>query len=113
MFDRGVVSEENLATLRRRDAQYLVGTPRSELKSFEQELLSDEWEQERPEVEVKLVPIRGGGETYVLCRTSARQDKEEAIRSSFPSVEKRAVDSPDLPLSLIAHSENSCDVWHI
>jgi transposase len=85
VFDRGVVSEENLATLRRRGAQYLVGTPRSKLKSFQQELLSDEWEQVRPEVEVKLVPIRGGGETYVLCRTSARQDKEKAIRSRFSS----------------------------
>jgi transposase len=85
VFDRGIVSEENLATLRRRGAQYLVGTPRSKLKNFEQELLSDEWEQVRPEVEVKLVPIRGGGETYVLCRTSARQDKEKAIRSRFSS----------------------------
>ena len=85
VFDRGVVSEENLATLRRRGAQYLVGTPRSKLKSFEQELLSDDWEQVRSEVEVKLVSIHGGGETYVLCRTSARQDKEKAIRSRFSS----------------------------
>ena len=85
VFDRGVVSEENLATLRRRGAQYLAGTPRSKLKSFEQELLSDDWEQVRPEVEVKLVPIRGGGETYVLCRTSARKEKEQAIRSRFSS----------------------------
>lgn len=83
VFDRGVVSEENLATLRRRGGQYLVGTPRSKLKSFEQELLAGDWEQVRPEVEVKLVPIRGGDETYVLCRTAARRDKEKAIRSRF------------------------------
>lgn len=83
VFDRGVVSEENLATLRKRGGQYLVGTPRSKLKQFEQELLSDEWEQVRPEVEVKLVPVRGGEETYVLCRTSARKEKEQAIRSRF------------------------------
>src|SRR5207244_2597258 len=37
VFDRGVVSEENLAALRRREAQYLVGTPRSKLKQFERE----------------------------------------------------------------------------
>ncbi len=85
VFDRGVVSEENLATLRRRGGQYLVGTPRSKLKSFEQELLRDDWEQVRPEVQVKLVAVRGGEETYVLCRTSARQDKEKAIRSRFSS----------------------------
>ena len=29
VFDRGIVSEENLAALRRRGGQYLVGTPRS------------------------------------------------------------------------------------
>ncbi len=83
VFDRGVVSEENLATLRRRGGQYLVGTPRSKLKSFEQELLSGDWEHVRPDVEVKLVPVRGGEETYVLCRTSARKEKERAIRSRF------------------------------
>jgi transposase len=83
VFDRGVVSEENLATLRRRGGQYLVGTPRSKLRQFEQELLSGDWEQVRPEVEVKLVPVRGGEETYVLCRTSARKEKEQAIRSRF------------------------------
>lgn len=85
VFDRGVVSEENLTTLRRRGGQYLVGTPRSKLKSFEQELLRDDWERVRPDVEVKLVPVRGGEETYVLCRTSARQDKEKAIRGRFSS----------------------------
>jgi transposase len=85
VFDRGVVSEENLTTLRRRGGQYLVGTPRSKLKSFEQELLGGDWERVRPDVEVKLVPVRGGEETYVLCRTSARQDKEKAIRSRFSS----------------------------
>ena len=85
VFDRGVVSEENLATLRRRGVQYLVGTPRSKLKSFEKQLLSDDWERVRPEVEVKLVPIHGGGEMYVLCRTSARKEKEQAIRSRFSS----------------------------
>ncbi len=85
VFDRGVVSEENLATLRRRGGRYLVGTPRSKLKQFEQELLAGDWENVRPEVEVKLVPIRSGEETYVLCRTSARKEKEQAIRSRFSS----------------------------
>ena len=38
VFDRGIVSEQNLAMLRRRGGQYLVGTPRSQLKQFEREL---------------------------------------------------------------------------
>jgi len=83
VFDRGIVSEENLRALRRRGAQYLVGTPRSKLKEFEQELLGENWERARPEVEVKLLRIPGGEETYVLCRTTARRDKEQAIRSRF------------------------------
>src|SRR6202011_4721240 len=35
VFDRGIVSEENLAAIRQRDGQYLVGTPRSQMKQFE------------------------------------------------------------------------------
>jgi transposase len=83
VFDRGVVSEENLAALRRREAQYLVGTPRSKLKQFERELLEGTWERVRPEVEVQWVQIPGGEEMYVLCRTTGRQEKEKAIHSRF------------------------------
>ncbi len=83
VFDRGVVSEENLATLRKRNGEYLVGTPRSKLKEFERQLLEGGWEQVRPEVEVKCVPMPGGEETYILCRTAGRSQKEKAIRSRF------------------------------
>jgi transposase len=83
VFDRGVVSEENLAVLRKRNGQYLVGTPRSKLKEFERQLLEGGWEQVRPEVEVKCVTMPGGEETYILCRTAGRTQKEKAIRSRF------------------------------
>ena len=83
VFDRGVVSEENLAAIRRRGGHYLVGTPRSKLKQFEAELLQANWQQVRPEVEVKLVGIPQGEETFILCRTQGRQQKEKAIRSRF------------------------------
>ncbi|MGH9631435.1 MAG: hypothetical protein ACRD7E_24285 [Bryobacteraceae bacterium] len=39
VFDRGIVSEENLQAIRKRGGQYLVGTPRSQMKRFEEELL--------------------------------------------------------------------------
>jgi transposase len=83
VFDRGIVSEENLAAIRRRGGQYLVGTPRSQMKQFEQELLKDDWTQVRPEVEVKKAAIPQGEETYILCRTAGRKEKEKAIRSRF------------------------------
>jgi transposase len=92
VFDRGVVSEENLAALRRRNGQYLVGTPRSKLKQFEAELLSGGWERVREDVEVKRVPMPGGEETYVLCRTTARREKEKAIRSRFSTHLEKALE---------------------
>jgi transposase len=83
VFDRGIVSEENLAAIRKREGQYLTGTPRSQMKQFEAELLQDDWTRVRPEVEVKKVAIPQGEETYILCRTSGRQEKEKAIRNRF------------------------------
>lgn len=84
VLDRGIVSEENLAAIRKRGGQYLVGTPRSQMKQFEAELLKDDWTAVRPgEVEVKRVAIPGGDETYILCRTRGRKEKEKAIRERF------------------------------
>jgi transposase len=83
VMDRGIVSEQNLAAIRKRGGQYLVGTPRSQMKQFEAELLKDDWVRVRPEVEVKQVSIPQGEETYILCRTSGRKEKEKAIRNRF------------------------------
>ena len=91
IFDRGVVSEENLATVRQHGGQYLVGTPRSKLKQFEAELLKDDFEKIRPDVEVKHIPIPGGEETYILCRTAGRKEKEKAIRSRFATKIEKAL----------------------
>ena len=39
----------------------------------------------RPAVEVKKMVIPQGEETYILCRTSGRKEKEKAIRNRFSS----------------------------
>jgi transposase len=83
VLDRGIVSEENLEAIRKRGGQYLVGTPRSQLKQVETELLQEDWTQVRPEVEVKQVTMPKGEETYILCRTAGRKEKEKAIRRRF------------------------------
>jgi len=83
VFDRGIVSEANLAAIRKREGQYLVGTPRGQMKQFEAELLKQDWTRVRPEVEVKQVALPQGEETYILCRTVGRKEKEKAIRSRF------------------------------
>jgi transposase len=92
VFDRGIVSEENLQAIRRRGGQYLVGTPRSQMKQFEEELLKDDWTQVRPEVEIKQVAIPQGEETYILCRTAGRKEKEKAIRNRFSARMEDALD---------------------
>jgi transposase len=91
IFDRGVVSEANLATVRRHGGQYLVGTARRKLKQFEAELLKNDFEKIWPDVEVKQIPIPGGEETYILCRTTGRKEKEKAIRRRFVSKIERAL----------------------
>src|SRR5882724_11478310 len=83
VMDRGIVSEENLAAIRKRGGQYLVGTPRRQMKRFEAELLQDNWIQVRPDVQVKQIAIPQGEETYILCRTAGRKEKEKAIRKRF------------------------------
>jgi transposase len=83
VMDRGIVSEENLAAIRKRGGQYLVGTPRRQMKRFEAELLRDDWTQVRPDVDVKQIAIPQGEETYILCRTAGRKKKEKAIRNRF------------------------------
>lgn len=92
VMDRGVVSEANLAAIRKRDGQYLVGTPRSRMKEFEQALKEEaSWEQVRDEVQVKLIPIPGGQETFILCKTQGRQQKEQAIRDRFATRMEKAL----------------------
>src|SRR6202790_4862005 len=91
VFDRGIVSEENLAAIRKRGGQYLVGTPRRQMKRFEAELLKEDWTQVRPDVEVKRVAIPQGNETYILCRTTGRKEKEKAIRKRFSLGMERAL----------------------
>jgi len=81
VMDRGMVSEDNLDMLREREAKYLVGTPKSMLKHFEQDLPEQDWQQVQADVEVKLRPSPDGeNETFVLCRSRGRIEKERAMR---------------------------------
>jgi len=89
IFDRGIISEDNLKALRKRDGQYLVGTPRAKLKEFEKQLLEGEWNQIRPDVEVQHIPTPSGEETYLLCRSTSRKEKETAMRTASLPAWKR------------------------
>ena len=98
VMDRGMVSEANLKFLREGGRRYIVGTPKSMLKKFEQQLLKEDWHKIRDGLEVKLCtlpqeddldddsteqPVSSvtaqAPETFILCRSQDRSKKEEAI----------------------------------
>ena len=81
VFDRGIVSEENLQLLRERGAHYLVGTPRSQLKAYEEPLLTGDWQKVSEPVQGQLIPE--SEEVYVLCRSAGRVLKERAMRQRW------------------------------
>jgi transposase len=84
VMDRGMVSEDNLKELRKAGASYLVGTPKSMLRQFERQLLEEaDWNKiDTGAVEVKLCPApEGAPETFVLCRSALRKEKEKAMRA--------------------------------
>jgi len=83
VFDRGMVSETNLKFLRERGSQYLVGTPKSMLRQFEQHLVDQDWTEAQAGVEVKLVPSPDGQETFILARSADRRAKELAMHEKF------------------------------
>lgn len=109
VMDRGMVSEENIHFLRKGDRRYIVGTPKSMLKKYEAELLKDDWNTIRDGLEVKLcsrprddddVPEANEDsaasedhaaedhaaedhETFILCRSRDRSQKEEAMVRRF------------------------------
>ncbi len=81
-MDRGMVSEANIAFLRERKALYIVGTPKSELRHFEAALLEQEnWTDVQAGLEARLVehPDGNGNEKFLLCRSTARAQKEQAM----------------------------------
>jgi transposase len=82
VMDRGMVSEANISFLRERKALYIVGTPKSRLRTYEAQLAEKEhWVEVEHGVEARLVdhPDGGGQERYVLCRSTARGAKERAM----------------------------------
>jgi transposase len=83
VMDRGMVSEDILEFLASSGRRYIVGTPRSELKRFERQLLEGPWTEIREGLEVKLCPGPEGRETFILCRSADRGEKEKAIRDRF------------------------------
>lgn len=80
VMDRGIPTEAVLTELRQSDPKvsYLVGTPKGRLTKLEKDLADKPWQQVRSQLRVKLLPL--DGEVYVLAQSTARTDKERAMR---------------------------------
>jgi transposase len=86
VMDRGMLSAANIKFLKAGDRRYIIGTPKSMLKQFERQLLEESWDHVRQGVEVKLCPSPDGDEeTFLLCRSRDRLEKEKAILARFES----------------------------
>lgn len=84
VMDRGMVSEDNIAFLKEEGRRYILGTTKSHLKKFEQQLLEEDWHTVHAGVEVKLCPSPDGDEeTFILCRSRDRREKDAAILRRF------------------------------
>jgi len=83
VMDRGMMSESNVAYLRKGGRRYIVGTAKSQLRKYEKELLSKDWKQVHDGLQVKICPAPDGKEVFILCRSLERQAKEQAMHERF------------------------------
>jgi len=84
VMDRGMVSAENIAWLNATARRYVIGTPRTELRRFAKEIAEKtDWRQIREDIEVKVCRGPDGTETFLLCRSVSRSEKEKAIHERF------------------------------
>jgi transposase len=84
VMDRGMSSAENVAWLQETGRRYLIGTPKSELKKWSGAIAeARDWRTVRDGVEAKLCPGPEGNETFLLCRSADRREKERAMHERF------------------------------
>jgi len=82
--DRGMMSKENIDFMESGDRRYIIGASKGSLKQFERELLAEDWRAIRDGLEVKMCQSPGDGkETYILCRSRDRREKEKAMHDRF------------------------------
>jgi len=84
VMDRGMVSAENIAWLNTTKRRYVIGTARAELKRWAKQLADKtDWRQIREDVEIKICSGPDGSETFLLCRSASRMEKEKAMHERF------------------------------
>ena len=84
VMDRGMTSEANLAWLRESGRRYLIGTARQEMKKWSREIAETrDWNTVREGIEAKICRGPDSEETFLLCRSVERREKEKAMHQRF------------------------------
>ena len=82
VMDRGMMSRKNINWLQKTGRKYVLGASRQEVKRWRQQIVDERgWQTVREGVEAKLA--RDGTETFVLCRSAERRQKEKAMHERF------------------------------
>jgi hypothetical protein len=82
--DRGMTSAENIEWLQQTGRRYLIGTAKSELRKWARAIAEgQDWQSVRDGIEARLCSGPDGKETFVLCRSAERREKEQAIHARF------------------------------
>jgi transposase len=84
VMDRGMTSDDNIEWLQQTKRRYLIGTPKSDLKKWMSAIVDEkDWKHVREGLEVKLCHGPDGKETFILCRSMDRREKEKAMHQRF------------------------------
>jgi transposase len=84
VMDRGMVSAANVEFLKEGNRRYIMGTHKTLLRRYEKQLVASDWNAVHEGLEVKLCADPDGGtETFILCRSASRREKEKAMHEKF------------------------------
>ena len=84
VMDRGMVSADNLTWLQESGRRYLIGSARAEVRKWSRQLAEErDWQVVRDGVEAKLCRGPEGAETFLLCRSRERREKERGMHERF------------------------------
>jgi len=81
--DRGMMSADNIAFLKQGGRRYIIGTPKSMLRHSSGNFWRRTGTRSATGWKVKLCPVHDGDETFVLCRSRDRREKEKAMHDRF------------------------------
>jgi transposase len=105
VMDRGMASADNLAWLNETGRRYVIGTPKAELKRWLKQIEErTDWRHIRDDVEVKICRGPDSEETFLLCRSASRIDKERAMHSRFKARIDAGLDSLERRIAKSTHA---------